>query len=166
MLDKLYQNVGKLLQRLAKGAFVVETIASIICGIAFVVEPDDTPMLWIGIAMIFLGWFVAFALSLPLYGFGILVEKAENTPPKSNDNEPKKTVPEKKSPEKAVAEEIVIDEEQSITLACPYCRDKTIYSLKQLKNRRVVCPQCAKAYKFDYKQYINDAKRLLIKQKQ
>ena len=80
MFDSWYQNVGKLLQRIAKIGFIVEAICCMIGGIIMAI--------WALAEGIFLGFLLApivaflailfaFLSSLPLYGMGILIESAE-----------------------------------------------------------------------------------------
>ena len=76
MLDKLYRNAGNLLQGLAKGTFVLETIGSIIAGLVMIFTGEDEAIA-IGWCLVLFGWLVAFLSSLTLYGFGIIVESAE-----------------------------------------------------------------------------------------
>lgn len=67
----MYNNIGGKIKSLAKSAFFVEAIASIIAGIVFFI--DNEPFL--GLISIIAGPLVAWVSSWLLYGFGELIDK-------------------------------------------------------------------------------------------
>ena len=73
-MDVIFQNVGKQLQKIAKNLFFGMSIGSIIgLGITLIRNDED----W-GWWVIIFGPLICYLLSLLLYGFGVIVENAEN----------------------------------------------------------------------------------------
>lgn len=77
----LFSNIGKTLKRYAVITFVVETIAGIIAGILSAIGEESIIYLLISVG----APFVAYSLSMFLYGFGELVDSTATTA-KSNQN--------------------------------------------------------------------------------
>lgn len=69
----MYDNIGGKIKGLAKAIFILEAIAAVIGGIAFMVEDED--MILIGLLVMILGPIVAWVSSWLLYGFGELIDK-------------------------------------------------------------------------------------------
>ena len=72
MLDNLYENIGGKIKGLAKWAFIIEAIGSIITGIVLISADSDLGLY--GLLTIFFGPVVAFVSTWILYAFGELVE--------------------------------------------------------------------------------------------
>lgn len=86
-IKRLYQNVGQTLKRYAISEFIVLSIGAIVMAILFFSGEIFDDLAWVGILCLIFGPIVAFFMSLPLYGFGILVERAEvETTSKSLNN--------------------------------------------------------------------------------
>ena len=66
----MYDNIGGKIKGLAKGTFIVETLAAVITGIILWADWDE---LW-GPLVLFCGPIVAWVSSWLLYGFGELIE--------------------------------------------------------------------------------------------
>ncbi len=84
LFDNLYSNIGGKIKSLAKAAFIVEAIASVITGIVLIAIGDDTGPLgdaglfisvFAGLLTIVLGILAAWASSWLIYGFGEIVDK-------------------------------------------------------------------------------------------
>ena len=73
MFDKLYEGIGKKIQSLAIGIFIVESIASIITGFVFLFDLG-LEYGWWALLIIILGPIVAWISSWLLYTFGKLAE--------------------------------------------------------------------------------------------
>ena len=69
----MYDNIGGKIKVLAKVSFIVEAIAAVIAGIAFMIEDDE--FILMGLLIMILGPVVAWVSSWMLYGFGELVDK-------------------------------------------------------------------------------------------
>lgn len=68
----MYNNIGGKIKVLAKSAFIVETIASVIAGIVFLFDYETVVL---GLIIIIAGPLVAWVSSWLLYGFGELIDK-------------------------------------------------------------------------------------------
>lgn len=77
----LFHNIGKTLKRYAVITFVVETLAGIIAGILSAIGEESIVYLLISVC----APFVAYTLSMFLYGFGELVDSTAITA-KENQN--------------------------------------------------------------------------------
>ena len=77
----LFGNIGKILKRYAVITFIVESIAGIIAGIAAAIGDESIIYLLISVC----APFVAYTLSMFLYGFGELVDSTIATA-KANQN--------------------------------------------------------------------------------
>ncbi len=77
----LFKNIGKTLKRYAVASFIVETIAGIISAIVMIDGTDGLSLLLIPAAP-----FVAYTLSIFLYGFGELVDSTATTAKASSDS--------------------------------------------------------------------------------
>lgn len=75
MFDKWYASVGKKIKGLAFGAFIMESIAAIITGIVLIANGRDT-IISIGVLIMVAGPIAAYVVSLFIYAFGELVDKA------------------------------------------------------------------------------------------
>lgn len=73
MLDKLYDNIGGKVKRLAKWTFIVGTIGALIIGLALIFIYED--LILYGFVTLIYGSIVAWVSSWTLYAFGELVEK-------------------------------------------------------------------------------------------
>jgi hypothetical protein len=69
----MYDNIGGKIKGLAKATFIVEAIAAVITGIAFMAMDDD--LVPVGLLVMILGPIVAWVSSWLLYGFGELIDK-------------------------------------------------------------------------------------------
>lgn len=69
----MYDNIGGKIKGLAKATFIVEAIAAVITGIAFMAMDDDLAP--VGLLVMILGPIVAWVSSWLLYGFGELIDK-------------------------------------------------------------------------------------------
>jgi hypothetical protein len=67
----MYDNIGEKIKGLAKATFIVETIASVITGIALWIETEE----WWCALILFCGPIVAWVSSWLLYGFGEIIDK-------------------------------------------------------------------------------------------
>lgn len=89
-MEKLYSNVGKVLQTLAVIVAMLLAIAGIIWGIVFLANGAGL----MGVLLILVSPLAAYLSSLILYAFGELVENtkkiAENTASLQNQNTPVK----------------------------------------------------------------------------
>lgn len=83
----MYKNVSEKIKVLAKVTFIVEALAAIIGGIALMAEDDD----WIvtGLITMILGTFIAYAVSILIYGFGVLIEKTSDIARSTRNSEGK-----------------------------------------------------------------------------
>lgn len=70
----MYENIGGKIKGLAIAAFVTGAIAAVICGI--IIMTYGLEMFFIGFLTMVIGPFVAWISSLVLYGFGELIDKA------------------------------------------------------------------------------------------
>jgi len=70
MLDRLYEEIGEKIKNWAKWIFIIEAIASVVGGIALIIED----LALIGVLVMVLGPVAAWVLSWLLYAFGELVE--------------------------------------------------------------------------------------------
>lgn len=71
----LFTNIGKTLKRYAVASFIVETISGIIAGIAAAIGDESIAYLLISVG----APFVAYTLSMFLYGFGEIVDNSIHT---------------------------------------------------------------------------------------
>ena len=78
----LFGNIGKILKRYAVITFIVESIAGIIAGIAAAIGDESIIYLLISVC----APFVAYTLSMFLYGFGELVDSTATTAKASSDS--------------------------------------------------------------------------------
>ena len=69
----MYDNIGKKIKGLATVIFILEALAALISGIAFMAIDDD--MIWLGVLIIIIGPVFAWISSWLLYGFGELIDK-------------------------------------------------------------------------------------------
>ncbi len=69
----MYDNIGEKIKGLAKATFIVEAIAAVITGIAFMAADED--MIPVGLLVMILGPIIAWVSSWLLYGFGELIDK-------------------------------------------------------------------------------------------
>ena len=69
----MYDNIGGKIKGLAKTIFIVESIATVITGIALMATDED--MILVGLLVAILGPIVAWVSSWLLYGFGELIDK-------------------------------------------------------------------------------------------
>ncbi len=83
-----FENVGQAIKNIAKWAFIIEAIGCVIAGIGMLIA-EGTDYIIAALLLICLGPFVAYASVLVLYGFGILVERAEES--QRHSSEQKKT---------------------------------------------------------------------------
>ncbi len=73
----MFENVGEKIRNYAKGLFIVQLIIYIIGGIVMLAVSDGEGGLIIGgIALLALGWAIAWLDSVFIYGFGELIVKA------------------------------------------------------------------------------------------
>lgn len=70
----MYDNIGNKIKGLAKAVFVIETIMSVIAG--FILLTIDEDLSLIGFFLMIVGPLVSWLSSLLLYGFGELIDKA------------------------------------------------------------------------------------------
>lgn len=85
----MYDNIGGKIKGLATAAFIVEAIASFIGAIAFMSMDSDYAL--VGLLIMIVGPLVAYVSSWLLYGYGKLIESAENIEKKLSENKIKKT---------------------------------------------------------------------------
>lgn len=156
MFGKLYKNVGVSLKTIAKIEFILISILAIFGGLFLLLKSE----LLGGLLLIVLFPIWAWLISLPIYGFGLIVESAEinirNTSSKQSSQVQEKKLENIPIHTPLEKEPLQIDERQSLSLSCPYCRQKNAYTLKQLKSENIICPHCRETYFFDYKQYLKD----------
>ena len=69
----MYDNIGKKIKGLATVIFILEALAALISGIAFMAIDDY--MIWLGVLIIIIGPVFAWISSWLLYGFGELIDK-------------------------------------------------------------------------------------------
>ena len=148
----MYNNIGGKIKGLAKGFFFIEALASIIGGIALILESHRDDEIFIGVIIIIAGPIIAWISSWFLYAFGELVEKtceiARNTSGSRRKSEvqanEKSAKPHKKeythvdkTPDKHINNEVIDDE--YINVVCPKCEEKLSF-LKDETN--AICPWC------------------------
>lgn len=83
----MYNRIGGKIKGLAKAIFIVEAIAAVITGIAFMVA-DEGPIGY-GLLIMLLGPVIAWISSWLLYGFGELIDKACDIELNTRGGEPK-----------------------------------------------------------------------------
>lgn len=77
LLEKLFSDVGKKIKKYVKVLFVLECIASIICGILMIGDASDWDTLEFigGVMVILFGWAALLVPSWMTYGFGEIIDK-------------------------------------------------------------------------------------------
>lgn len=70
----MYENIGGKIKGLAKAVFVIETIITVIAGFILIAMDEDLSLL--GFFLLIVGPLISWLLSLLLYGFGELIDKA------------------------------------------------------------------------------------------
>ncbi len=79
----MFERAGKKIKSVAKGYFVTALIVSIVIGVVLLVigldfgNRDGETLMCVGVGMAIVGPIVAWLSALLMYGFGVLVEKAE-----------------------------------------------------------------------------------------
>lgn len=80
-VDKMFDDIGVKIQRLSKIFFVLYVFASIIGAIAifiYMLNEEDFLMGWVCSApVLFFGPMLSWLLTVPLYGFGKLIENTD-----------------------------------------------------------------------------------------
>ena len=146
-----FDNVGKKIKDIAQGAFVIEAISAIISGIVLMSEDDDFILL--GILLIFAGPIVAWILSLPLYGFGQLVENSDIIAAEHkrvNEKHEKTVIQQNKRKQEKLQNQIhtvmtdpAYEDDTYIDIPCPHCKTQLSYTKEQLQSGEpIVCPVC------------------------
>lgn len=147
----MYNNVGQKIKGVAIGLFLSEAVGAIVSGIALMATDEDFILL--GILLLVVGPFVAYLMSLFVYGFGELIEKTADVAEKAQFN-PQKNVKKatKESKKKEVQayikvekaepkeiEEIPADEGDYIDFVCPNCGKDISFHKGETE---VTCPWC------------------------
>lgn len=140
MLDKWYGDIGKKIKGLAFGTFILEAIASVITGIGLMASDDD--LVPVGILVLFAGPISSYVLSLFIFAFGELVDKAcdieRNTrgkkPQTKKQEEPKTDYYEPSGKVKVIAKD-----DTFIDLICPHCGKQVSFARD---TKSASCPWC------------------------
>lgn len=146
-----YENIGNKIKGLAQMAFVVETIAAVITGIALMASDED--LILYGLLVLIVGPIIAWVSTWLLYGFGQLIENSDIIAEEYNrKNEKHEKVVEKNNErkqeqrKKAIKATIVnheISEDEFIDITCPNCKAELSFTKGQLQSgEELTCPMC------------------------
>ena len=145
-----YDNIGDKIKGLAKVTFVVEAIAAVISGFAFMASDED--LILIGLLLLGGGPFVAWVSSWLLYGFGQLIENSDIIATGRNQvvEAPAETVSENTNQNpttiSSAVNEIIadpsLDDDYYVDINCPHCKEHLSFTKGQLKSGNLSCPAC------------------------
>ncbi len=127
MLEEMFKNVGKSIKQVAKAVFVVEVIVAIIGAVYLLDVSIDTEegiyFIW-ALASLIGGFAVAWLSSLMIYGFGELVDIAQEN--SGRKDEATGSEWKKRTAKKLLKLDIISAEEyEKITGEKPASKDKT-----------------------------------------
>jgi len=71
----MYSNIGGKIRGTAIAFFIIGAVVSVISGIVILQDAYREEVIW-GLILLLFGVPVAWILSLPIYGFGVLIDKA------------------------------------------------------------------------------------------
>ena len=115
----MFENVGQRIKNYAKALFIGQLILYIVGGIILIAigVDGDTALILVGIALLLVGWAIAWLNSVFIYGFGELIVKATEIERNTRGGEKKSEVQAKvdderlKKLEKLRAEGLITEEE-------------------------------------------------------
>lgn len=125
----MFDDIGKKIKSLAKAAFVIDAIGTVVGGFVLLITGEgDTGLL--GLSLMPVGIFVSWASALILYGFGELVDKAcdieRNTHKEEEKHNTHSSIPNNADNSSTV---------DSLFVICPSCNTKN-------QKDRTTCWRC------------------------
>ena len=133
MLDRLYEDIGKILKNWAKWIFIVESISAIIGGIAMIA--DDSDSLLVGLLVILVGPLIALVSTWALYGFGQLVDNSDLIVKEMQKEGVPRQKPIVRKEERLPQKPIIRSEDGP----------QTIKGVPGVARKMIVCPKCGKS---------------------
>lgn len=148
-----YDNIGDKIKSLAKFAFIVEAVASIVTGIVLLFTSEYTELVLVGLLTIILGPILAWISSWLLYGIGQLIENSDIIAAEYNcknekhekivaqNNERKQE--QRKKAIKATIANPEISEDVFVDIICSNCKAELSFPKGQLQSgEQLTCPIC------------------------
>lgn len=140
MFEKMYGDVGNKIKNLAVISFFLETIAAIITGIALMTSDDD--FVPVGILVLCTGPIAAYVMSLFIFAFGELVNKAcdieantRNKKSQSKKQEESKT----DYYDQSGKVKVIAQDDDFVDLICPHCGKQVSFARD---TKSASCPWC------------------------